>query len=211
MAIAGWFRNKTTAIAASLGVAIVTLPGLAAPPPQVFRDAANRMYIYLLPAGSTLDIQSNGSRVFAYGRAGFGLIRDYRADHCGLVKIPLEVIGHAEHTIHFADLTFVNGDSLPLESLPRCVDNQLSDPRPTNFRTETHLVLVGREPGTYTTVSVAMYQTHRLNINDCGFVRVPESLQAFFWNNTSYRAARLPVAQPPLCQRGTLYIPDGWR
>jgi hypothetical protein len=141
------------------------------------------------------------------------------AGACGEVKISPPSSG--SFTGLKVDGTTVDAASLSTQTLPSCTNGSFSEPRSANFKTPNNdIVIVGKTPGSATSVELPQPTTKTVSINACGFgvlrpakdQTLPNSLNA---NSTSYTLSSMTDAsKPPICRTAngvsTGYIPSTW-
>lgn len=199
------------------------LPALAAPPPDVFRDASGNVYVH--GATATALASSANARI----QTSEPLTRSLRAGYCGEIRLSestsLPSIGNSwtigGTTYQRTSMTTFSNPDL----LPRCRSNVFTPAASGHFvdaTTDTDRVTItGLTPGMSYEVSFNnVYASQNARANACGFFRfsssqanpLPASLTI---NGTAYTVSSLPTANPPLCQRDSSgsyvrYVPTTW-
>jgi len=224
--------NTIAKLGALLGASSILFaaigPALAAPPPDVFRDSDNNVYIH----GTTAAGLGSSARATTSNK----LTRSIRAGYCGEIRIApnssTPSIGDSwtvdgSTTRTRANLVSITNDA----DLPRCQNANWSPTLPTSITTAGgfvdntaggggRVVLIGFPPGVslpviYDDVSASI----ALRENQCGFVRIGNTQRnpiptTITIGSTTHTVASLTVATPPLCRDpGTgheMYTPASW-
>lgn len=137
---------------------------------------------------------------------------------CGEVRIAVPSNGS------FAGLKIdgvnVDASALATATLPSCSGGTFSELRPSNFKTPNgQVIIVGKTPGSGTTITLASDVARNVSINSCGFGRINVTdtlpLTTFKIGTTDYTLSTLANAgQPPVCRTldgvSTTYTPSSW-
>lgn len=181
--------------------------------PSVFRDAENNVYL----TGHTP--QSRQTMTYE----GMMRSRDFQANACGAIILRNSSTNPIAGTIRVGG-TDVSAAALPTQLMPNCLPSgQFEEARPNNFKTANgDVVIVGRTPGSYTTVQTPQNRDRAASANACGIVRFTNSTSFQHSPTTIVRYAvngqmqsprpisDLELQEPPLCSRGQLYVPLSW-
>ncbi|WOD37110.1 hypothetical protein RRF56_01220 (plasmid) [Nodosilinea sp. E11] len=145
--------------------------------------------------------------------------RRVTANACGLIVLRDGASSSLADLVS-VDSSPINQASLPTQLLPRCVDGNLEEARPANFKTGAGEVVVVKTPNTVYEAVYAGGRERRVTANACGFAAVNSTSaldwadaanQSFSIGGISYNMNTLPIANPePLCRSGQLYNPAGW-
>ena len=141
------------------------------------------------------------------------------ADSCGTVRISPPTSG--SYTGLEVDGTAVDAATLPVQSLPTCLNGTLSEARAANFKTPNNqVVIVGKTANSAVTISLPTAVTRSVTINACGFGVLRPSTgstlpSTFSVGTTNYTVASLANATNiPVCRTvgGTSYgyVPASW-
>lgn len=203
------------ALSLGLGGIISNIAPAAAIPYQsatVYKamDGTNQVVVFSASPGSRISVNLGTSPRPAARLAGA----------CGEVRISPPSSG--DFTGLEVDGTPINASTLPVQTLPSCVNGSFSETRSANFKTPTgQVVVVGKTPSSAVSVSLPAAVTRNVTVGACGFgVLRPTSSSgslpsSFSVDTTSYTLASLPDAQtPPYCRtvNGTPYgyVPASW-
>jgi hypothetical protein len=180
------------------GVILSAGAALAAP----FKDTAGNIHIQ--------DLAAQGTAELSYGT----LTRRVTANYCGLLVVPVPTGSTMPASISVGG-TAVTTSSLPVQTLPRCVDNVLAETRSTDFKdVNGRVILVGKTPGVgYEVVYTGIPTVRNLKANACGFVRISNTLTnpapaTFSYLGTSYTTASLTSQVPARCYDGVKFVPQ---
>lgn len=141
------------------------------------------------------------------------------AGACGEVRISAPSSGSFEGLK--VDDTDVDASSLPVQTLPSCINGSFSEERSANFKTPAgQVVVVGKTAGSAVKIALPTESTRNVSINACGFgilrpsasVPLPET---FMVGTENYTLASLPDATTgPICRTsGTSsngFVPSTW-
>lgn len=174
---------------------IVLLGGLAAQAAP-FKDAGGN--VHFQDAGQTPGL----SLSISTGE----LSRKLTANFCGLLVINKpNATTPIPATINL-NLVATDTSAFPTLSLPTCLNNALSEPRPTNFKTaDGRIVLAAKTPGIQYTVGYPGVPTPKsVSVNGCGYGKITNSTTnpipaTFAFKGTTYTVASLPTQVPNLC------------
>ncbi|KAM3093217.1 hypothetical protein ACKFKF_29780 [Phormidesmis sp. 146-12] len=161
-----------------------------------FRDAAGN--IHFQDAGQTpgLSLQaSNGD-----------LKRNLVANFCGILPVtnpPAPGVMPASITVAG---TTIDTTTLPVQAVPTCINNVLSEPRAADFKSATGAVyLVGRTPGIrYETTYPGIPAPGSVSVNGCGYGRISNTVArpaptTFVFGGTTYTTVDLNLQIPNIC------------
>lgn len=202
------------AAALPLGIASSMAPAAAIPynSATVYKamDNGNTVVVFSASPGSRVSVNLGTSPRPAARLAGA----------CGEVRISPPSSG--DFTGLEVDAVAINASTLPVQSLPSCVNGSFSETRSANFKTPTgQVIVVGKTPSSAVTVSLPAAVTRSVTVGACGFgVLRPTTSSGplpatFMVDTTSYSLATLPDATTaPYCRTidGTPYgyVPATW-
>lgn len=214
--------QKKRAIALSgavLAMLSAVAPAFAAPPADVFKDSDGNVYVH----GATSPGAGMSLPVEYVGR---GKESRLRANYCGEVAITITSsrpdLGNSITIVDEQGTTNLDVSTLPEETRPRCVGQNLEEPRANDYKTpDGDVILVGRTAGLYSEVSFNdLNYTSNRRANGCGFIRISNTTRSplpadLVINGTNHNIAALPEADPPVCRGNssegyTLYLPETW-
>jgi len=187
---------------ALVGLAAVSCLSVVSPAVAQFKDATGSIHFQDLAPAQKIEYS-----------AGDGLTRKIAANFCGLV-----IAGNPSSTVPMpasisVDGTPFNTASLPVFSVPSCVNNVLKEPRAANFKDATgRVVLVGRTPGIQSeVVYTGVPATKSLTANACGYARIGNSVTTpapanFTYLGSSYSTASLSTNIPNRCIDGNKFV-----
>lgn len=140
------------------------------------------------------------------------LSRKITANYCGLVIVPVPKDASMPASIT-VDGTSIDTTSLPVQSVPQCVNNTLKEPRPSNFKDATgRVVVVGKTSGIQSTVVYpGVPSVKSISANACGYAKISNSTAnpapaTFTYNGQSYTTANLPTQVPNRCIDGNKFV-----
>jgi uncharacterized alkaline shock family protein YloU len=140
---------------------------------------------------------------------------------CGDVKISIPK-GNTSYTGLTVDEVAIDYASLPIQTLPTCLNGQFTETRTANFKTaKGQVIIVGKTPNTPVSITVPSDLLRSLAINGCGTgvlkAAKGTTLPATFTiNGTSYTLASLPDAgHGSVCKKASdgtysAYTPSSW-
>jgi hypothetical protein len=189
---------RVAAAVAAAGILLSAGSALANP----FRDSDGNIHIQNLTAQQSTQL--------SYGT----LTRRVTANYCGLLIVPVPTGGSMPASISVGGTAITTG-TLPVQTVPRCVDNVLAETRAANFRdVNGRVIVVGRTAGVgYDVTYTGTPTTRNLRANACGFVRISNTLTnpaptSFTYNSTAYTTASLPLQTPSRCYDGVRFAPQ---
>jgi hypothetical protein len=194
---------------------------LCAPPPNVFQDGDGRVWVHNQTPGN----------IVRFDFIDRVIERKVTANYCGLIVMRWYWVKD-EAPISFPAGNFSwNGQpttapGYPVtQTIPACIDNTLSEPRPTNFTTpDGDIVLVNKTPGLSYAVRTSR-RSYSRRANNCGYVGfIPPTQYGVGANprvvitqggvTSTHPDGTLPIAERPLCVKsGGSYIkmiPQSW-
>jgi hypothetical protein len=173
----------------------------ASPAMAQFKDAEGNIHVQNLTPGASATVLSGE------------LTRKVTANFCGLVTVSVPTGQTMPATVQVGADT-ITVATLPVQSVPRCVNSVLAEARPANFKDASgRVVVVAKTPGTqYDVVYTGLPATRTLTANACGFIRISNTASrpvptSFTYNGTTYTTATLPTQNPGLCRSGVKYLP----
>jgi len=187
---------------ALVGLAAVSCLSVVSPAMAQFKDDKGSIHFQDLTPAQKIEYS-----------AGDGLTKKIAANFCGLL-----VIGNPSSTVPVPASISVDGSSfdttsLPVLSVPSCLNNVLKEPRVDNFKDATgRVILVGRTPGIQSeVVYTGVPATKSLTANACGYARIGNSVTTpapanFTYLGNSYSAATLSVNIPNRCIDGNKFV-----
>lgn len=214
--------NQKRALAVSgavLAMLSAVAPAFAAPPPDVFKDSDGNVYVH----GATSPGIGMSLPVEYVGR---GQESRLRANYCGEVAITITssrpALGNSITVIDEQGTSTIDVSALPVELRPRCVGQNLEEPRTNDYKTpDGDVILVGRTAGLYSEVSFNdLNYTSNRRANGCNFIRISNTTRSplpasLVINGTTHSLSTLTEADPPVCRGNssdgyTLYLPESW-
>ncbi|MBD2019259.1 hypothetical protein H6F43_03560 [Leptolyngbya sp. FACHB-36] len=189
-------------------IAIVTLAAASVLPAfsafaAPFKDMDGNIHIQDVTPNAQVPIEAGESK------------KKVKANYCGLV-----VVSKPNTSTPIPGSIVVGGETidtttLPMQSLPACVDNALKEARATNFKTsDGRVVLVAKTAGiNYDVIYTGVPSVKQYRASVCGFVRISNSLTnpapaSFTYASTPYTTADLPTQTPGRCINGVKFIPQ---
>jgi hypothetical protein len=192
--------TKRFAAALLLGGATLSFASSAFAAP--FKDTTGSIYIQDAAPNTSVQIQTGE------------LSRKVTANFCGLVtvSVPTGATMPASITV---GTDAIDTTTLPVQTIPRCVDNALAEARPANFKDASgRVVVVGKTPGVGYQVTYPGVPANRsLSSNACGFIKISNSVArpaptSFTYLGTAYDTASLPTQTPARCIDGIKFVPQ---
>jgi len=194
-------------------------PAIAATPPDVFKDKDGNVFVH----GATSPGAGLSLPVEYVGR---GQESRLRSNYCGEVAITITssrpALGNSLTVLDEQGTSNIDVAALPVETRPRCVGQNLEEPRTNDYKTpDGDVVLVGRTAGLYSEVSFNdLNYTSNRRANGCGFIQLSNTTRnplpaQLVINSTNYTINTLTEADPPVCRGNssngyTLYLPQSW-
>jgi len=164
-----------------------------------FKDKNSSLFLYALPPNQTVEIEIQKP-----------LEKAIQANSCGLIVIK------STETFSIENQTVTPSFNFDVRELPKtCVE--LAG-YPQTFKTLTGAIAIGgKVPNAAYTVSYPSHKVKRnLTANACGFAQI-RNFSASFLNLPTITAGRadfafsaLPIKEPLLCLKNTLYFPLGF-
>lgn len=190
-------RRKFALIGLACTSALMSMaPAFAVP----FKDEAGNIHIQ--------DLTPNQQVQYSAGEAS----RKITANFCGLVVIPVPTGSTMPATLT-VDGSSVSTGSLPVQSVPSCVNNALSEARSANFKDANgRVVIVGKTAGIQSTVAyVGTPAVKNLTANACGYARIGNTTAnpapaTFVYAGTNYTTASLTTTEPNRCVSGKKFV-----
>lgn len=140
------------------------------------------------------------------------LSRKITANFCGLVIVPVPTGASMPASIT-VDGTSVNTTTLPVQSVPQCVNNTLKEARPANFKDSTgRVIIVGKTSGVQSIVAYpGVPSIKSITANACGYARISNSTSnpapaTFTYAGQTYTTATLPEQIPNRCIDGKKFV-----
>jgi len=187
---------------ALVGLAAVSCLSVVSPAMAQFKDSTGSIHFQNLAPAQKIEYS-----------AGDGLTRKIAANFCGLV-----IVGNPSSTVPMPASISVDGSafdtaSLPVFSVPSCVNNVLKEPRAANFKDATgRVVLVNKTPGIQSEiVYTGVPATKSLTANACGYARIGNSVTTpapanFTYLGSPYSTASLSTNIPNRCIDGNKFV-----
>lgn len=221
-------QRSLLALTALAGILAPMIPALAAPPPNVFKDADGNVYIHgTLAAGLSSDAtaQTSGS-----------LTRNVRPGYCGEIRLaPSASLPSIGNSWSIGGTTRLRSNLINITSdtaLPACRNAAWSTALTAAITAaggyvdntpggDGRVVLVGFTPGVATAVQYTdVPQSISLRRNQCGFVRISNSASnpapaSLTIGGTTYNTTTATIATAPRCietGNGTYetFTPSSW-
>jgi hypothetical protein len=164
-----------------------------------FKDKNSSLFLYALPPNQTVEIEIQKP-----------LEKAIQANSCGLIIVK------SADTFSVENQTVIPTSNFNIRELPKTCTEMTGYPQ--IFKTSTGAIAItGKVPNAAYTISYPNYKVKkRLTANACGFVQV-RNFSASFINLPTITAARadfafsaLPIKEPLLCLKNTLYFPLGF-
>jgi len=187
---------------ALVGLAAVSCLSVVSPAMAQFKDSDGNIHFQNLTPSQKIEYS-----------AGSGLTKKIVANFCGLLVVPVP-----SSTVPMPGSITVGGasvsiSSLPVLSVPSCLNNVLKEPRAANFKDATgRVVLVSRTPGVQAEiVYTGVPATKSLTANGCGYARIGNSVTtpapaSFTYNGTSFTSSALTMRIPNRCIDGKKFV-----
>lgn len=164
-----------------------------------FKDKNSTLFLYALPPNQTVEIEIQKP-----------LEKAVQANSCGLIVVK------SADTFSIENQTIMPNFNFNIRELPKTCAELVGYPQ--IFKTPTGAIAItGKIPNAAYTVSYPNYKVKKqLTANTCGFVQVRNFSASFLKlpTVTSGRAdfafSALPIKEPLLCLKNTLYFPLGF-
>jgi hypothetical protein len=167
-----------------------------------FKDADGAIHIQNLSAGQKISISSGE------------LTKKITANFCGLVTVGIPT-GQSMPASVMVGTDTITVASLPVQTVPRCVNNVLAETRSANFKDSNgRVIVVNKTPGTqYTVIYTGTPALKSYTANTCGLVKVSNTTNSpapasFTYNGTAFTTSSLPTQTPAKCISGVKYVPQ---
>ncbi|WP_375495941.1 hypothetical protein [uncultured Nostoc sp.] len=164
-----------------------------------FKDRNSTLFLYALPPNQTVEIEIQKP-----------LEKAVQANSCGLIVVK------SADTFSIENQTIMPNFNFNIRELPKTCAELVGYPQ--IFETPTGAIAVGgKVPNAAYTISYPNYKVKkRLIANSCGFVQI-RNFSASFINLPTVTSGRadfafsaLPIKEPLLCLKNTLYFPLGF-
>lgn len=164
-----------------------------------FKDKNSSLFLYALPPNQTVEIEIQKP-----------LEKALQANSCGLIVIK------SSETFSVENQTITPNFNFNIRELPKtCVE--LAG-YPQIFKTSTGAIAIsGKTPNAAYTVSFPNYKVKKqLTANACGFVEIRNFSGSFLnlptvtTGRADFAFSALPIKEPLLCLKNTLYFPVGF-
>ncbi|MHC5723121.1 MAG: hypothetical protein ACYTXY_03005 [Nostoc sp.] len=164
-----------------------------------FKDKNSSLFLYALPPNQAVEIGVQKP-----------LEKAIQADSCGLITV------RSDETFTVENQTVTPTSNFNIRELPKTCAELVGYPQ--IFETPTGAIAItGKTPNAAYTIAYPSHKvTKQLTVNACGFVQI-RNFSASILNLPTVTAGRadfafsaLPIKQPLLCLKNTLYFPLGF-